>query len=93
MSCRNRRLRLQFPYGTLVRSRSLPKHTSQYATMVAWIEKEVEASIMEIDPCFIGSLQRVCFKFLSEESQDRILFDSLRQFFYDLQAEPRTKRE
>ena len=63
MSCRNKRIWLQFPYSTLVHSRSLPKHTSQYATMVAWIEKEVEASIMEIDPCFIGSLQRVCFKF------------------------------
>ena len=29
--------------------------------MVAWIEKEVEASIMEIDPCFIDPLQRFRF--------------------------------
>lgn len=44
-------------------SRSLPKHTSHYTTMVAWIEKEVEASIVGIDPSFIYLLQRVCFKF------------------------------
>ena len=31
--------------------------------MVAWIEKEVEASIMEIGPRFIDPLQRFCFKF------------------------------
>ena len=30
--------------------------------MVVWIEKEVEASIMEIGPCFIDPLQRFCFK-------------------------------
>ena len=29
--------------------------------MVARIEKEVEASIMEIDPCFIDPLQRFRF--------------------------------
>ena len=31
--------------------------------MVVWIEKEVEASIMEIGPCFIDLLQCFCFKF------------------------------
>ena len=27
--------------------------------MVDWIEKEVEASILEIDPCFIDPLKRL----------------------------------
>ena len=34
-------------------SRSYQKKNSHYTTMVDWIEKEVEASIMEIDPCIL----------------------------------------
>ena len=43
--------------------RSLPKYTSHNTTMIARIEKAVEASTVGLNPCLIYQLQRVCFQF------------------------------